>query len=78
MPAAEPPVAETLARVLGLPSGGAGALRPDTPLAALGVDSLALLCVADALADEGWLLDPQRARQARSLGDLRDSCGAAS
>ena len=71
-----PAVAPAVVRVLGLaPAGGpAPALRPDTPLAGLGMDSLALLCVADALAEDGWLLDLNAARAAVTIGELADCC----
>lgn len=57
------------ARVLGIDAGAAH-LRGDTPLVGLGVDSLALLCLADALADDGWQLDERAAASARTLGDV--------
>lgn len=71
-----PAVVPAVVRVLGLaPSGGpAPTLRSDTPLAGLGMDSLALLCVADALAEGGWMLDLQSAREARTIGDLAACC----
>ena len=49
-------------------------VRPDTPLAGLGVDSLALLLVADVLADAGWLLDLTAAREAATIADLSACC----
>ena len=65
-------MAPALERVLGLASGRG--LRADTPLAGLGVDSLALLCIADVLAEDGWALDLARARAAATIGDLAACC----
>ena len=63
-------------RVLGLAPHGAAEplMRPDTPLAGLGIDSLALLLVADVLADSGWRLDLSSAREAVTISDLVSSC----
>jgi len=63
-----------LRRVLGLSS--ATPVRADTPLPLLGVDSLALVCLGDALAEKGWHLDEVRARDAQIVGDLTDACEA--
>lgn len=71
-PAGDAPVAHALARVLGLRSEGH--LRADTPLAAVGVDSLGLLLLSDALAEEGWSLDDAAARRAVTLGELVAVC----
>ncbi len=71
-PVGDAPVAHALVRVLGL--GSAAHLRADTPLSALGVDSLALILVTDALAQSGWSLDDSAARSAVTLGDLAASC----
>lgn len=67
------PVAFALSRVLGL-DGDRVILRSDTPLGGLGVDSLALLCTADALAEGGWHLDLASAGSASTLGDLQALC----
>lgn len=71
-PVGDAPVARALVRVLGL--GSEAHLRADTPLAAVGVDSLALLLVSDALAQAGWSLDDSAARGAVTLGDLVAAC----
>lgn len=68
------PVARALIRVLGLSSGAH--LRADTPLSSLGVDSLALMLVADAMAESGYVLDERRAHAASTVGDLADCCHA--
>lgn len=57
-----------LARVLGMSS--ASHVRGDTPLAGMGVDSLALLCLSDLIADDGWTLDSRAARQAATVHEL--------
>ena len=64
-----------VARVLGIDGRR---LRPDTPLGLLGWDSLALLCLGDALADSGWHLDARRARSAATVADLTAACAGAS
>mgnify|MGYP003340473644 CR=1 FL=1 len=69
------PVVDAVARVLGLPEAGRDMLRHDSPLTGLGFDSLALLCVADALAATGLVLDEDRARLAITVGELT-SCVA--
>ena len=63
-------------RVLGLAQHDEAVplVRPDTPLAGLGVDSLALLLVADVLADSGWRLDLSSAREAVTISDLAACC----
>jgi len=71
-PGGDPPVAHALARVLGLSSEAH--LRADTPVAALGVDSLAVILLIDALDDSGWALDPGAARRATTVGDLIAAC----
>lgn len=66
------PVAHALVRVLGLSS--AAHLRGDTPLSSLGLDSLGLLLLTDALAESGIGLDERRARDAATVGDLAACC----
>ena len=68
-------VVAALSRVLGVDGA---LLRQDTPLAPLGWDSLARICLADALADAGWMYD--NLARVRTVGDLVDGCvsGAAS
>ena len=50
------------------------ALRPDTPLEPLGWDSLARVCLEDALAPAGWALSPRLASTSATIGDLVDAC----
>lgn len=52
-------------------------LRPDTPLDQLGCDNVALLAIADALAESGTLIEPTRAAElgrVTTFGDLVDVC----
>lgn len=50
-----------------------GELTPSTPLAALDIDSLDLIELAQALDDElGVLIGAAEARRARTLGDILD------
>lgn len=62
-------VAGAVARAIGEPERAAR-LRADSPLDGLGIDSLALLCVADLLEDAGWCLPEATAREAVTIGDL--------
>lgn len=57
-----------LARVIGVPA----ALRDDTPLAALGVDSLARLLIADHCADHGWVVDEVAFARATTVAEAAD------
>lgn len=74
---AEPAVVPVVIRVLGLPSHESALLRADTPLAGLGVDSLALVLIADALSEHGWHTDMTGARRAVTIGDLAACCTVA-
>ena len=56
-----------VARVLGIDPS---TLREDTPLAALGWDSLARICWADAVAEEGARVDAASAARATDLAGL--------
>ncbi len=67
-------VAASLRRVLRL--GPTTPVRADTPLHLLGVDSLALVCLGDALAEDGWCLDESRARSAEDVAGLAAACEA--
>jgi len=60
-----------LGRVLRLDPRG---LRPDTPLEPLGWDSLARVCLEDAIEPAGWALSPRLASSSITIGDLVDSC----
>jgi len=71
-PGGDPPVPHALRRVLGL--SAEARLRADTPVAALGVDSLAVILLVDALDESGWTLDQAAARRATTVGDLIDAC----
>ena len=71
-PEGNAPVAQALARVLGLPPEAR--LRADTPVSGLGADSLSLILLADALAEEGWTLDARDARRAATIADLVGAC----
>jgi hypothetical protein len=51
----------------------AASLRPDTPLADIGVDSLARILVCDHLAASGWLLVDSDAGAALTIGQLAGS-----
>jgi|GEM_PF-6714988 hypothetical protein len=64
----EPPVPSALMRVLGTPQGVT--LRPDTPLAGIGVDPLARLLLVDACLDDGIAVDPDRVWRAQTLGEV--------
>lgn len=66
--AGSPGIESLLARVLGLPD--AAHVRGDTPLAGLGFDSLALLCLADLVAENGGGLNAASARGAITVDDL--------
>ncbi len=72
---AEPSVGDVVgacvARVLGVDSAH---LRRDTPLGPLGWDSLARVCLADALAEAG--LTCASLGRAVTLGDVIDACHA--
>ena len=50
------------------------AVRPDTPLAALGPIGLAWPLLAAALADVGIVLDAEAARGIVTVGDLDRAC----
>jgi hypothetical protein len=56
-----------VARVLGIDPA---TLRADTPLASLGWDSLARLCWADALAEDGWRSPADDVARAATIADL--------
>ena len=71
---AQPAVVPVVIRVLGLPSHESELLRTDTPLAGLGVDSLALVLMADALSEQGWHVTMSSARSAVTIGDLAACC----
>ena len=58
-----------IARVLGVDPG---ILRRDTPLASLGWDSLARVCVEDALAESEW--ECRTLAMAETVGDIADGC----
>jgi hypothetical protein len=49
------------------------AMRSDTPLDAIGWDSLATICLEDSLASAGLAVIPERVRASRTVGDLIDS-----
>lgn len=57
-----------IARVLGLP----GPLRGDTPLAAMGVDSLARILLADHCREAGWAVDEAGLEAARTVAEAAD------
>lgn len=72
MPSAEPQVLlarAAVSRVLGIEES---TLRADSPLVPLGWDSLACICWADAVDQEGWLSDSGAAARAVSVADLAD------
>jgi hypothetical protein len=66
-------VAASLARVLGVE---ASLLRADSPLASLGWDSLARVCLVDVLAHDGWACNTLAT--AHTVGDLADGCAPTS
>ncbi len=72
MSSAEPQVVvarAAVARVLGIDPLS---LRADSPLVPLGWDSLACICWADAVGQEGWGSDTGAASRAASVSDLAD------
>lgn len=62
-------VADAVSRVLGVDRS---IVRPDTPLASLGWDSLARVCWEDAVAESGW--SSRGAASAETVGDLAGTC----
>lgn len=58
-----------VARVLRVDPSG---MRADTPLAALGWDSLAGLCWQDAMTEAGWATDSSAVHRASTVGDLAE------
>ena len=68
-------VPSALMRVLGTPQGIP--LRPDTPLAGIGVDPLARLLLTDACLDEGLAVDPDEVWAAQTLGAVMTAANSA-
>ncbi|MGA0944390.1 MAG: acyl carrier protein [Candidatus Nanopelagicales bacterium] len=62
-------VADAVSRVLGVDRS---IVRPDTPLASLGWDSLARVCWEDAVTESGW--SSRGAASAVTVGDLAGTC----
>jgi hypothetical protein len=62
-----------VARVLGIDPA---TLREDTPLPAIGWDSLARLCWTDAVGEAGWRVDALCAARATNLAELGQSLSA--
>jgi hypothetical protein len=62
-------VADAVSRVLGVDRS---IVRPDTPLASLGWDSLACVCWEDAVTESGW--SSRGAASAVTVGDLAGTC----
>ncbi|MEX1211084.1 MAG: hypothetical protein WEA35_09475 [Candidatus Nanopelagicales bacterium] len=60
-------VVASLGRVLGVDPAG---IRDDTPLALLGWDALARVCLADLLAESGVLVSVPPGVPAATVGDL--------
>jgi hypothetical protein len=63
-------VIDALRRTLDL--APTASLRSDTPLADVGVDSLARILVCDYLAASGWIVTDEDAGEAQSIGDLAE------
>ncbi len=63
-------VVDALRRTLDL--APTASLRADTPLADVGVDSLARILVCDFLADGGWLVADADAGDAQTVGELAE------
>lgn len=72
-PAAITAARSALERVLGIDGG---VVRADTPLAALGWDSLARICWEEAMDETGWRCDVGSTPS--TVGDLAASCTPAS
>jgi len=68
-------VAAALGRVLGV---NPQAIRPDSPLHLIGVDSLAVVCLVDDLAARGIFVDERQARAAHRVVDLVAACESSS